>query len=397
MKSNGSSTQPASLCETGNRINARIESRDYAEVRKGLDECCSLLEKFAAEGNVDPYLTAKLTLAFLKGLAITEQQTAIEALLAMGKLLASDPSRFSEHGISSLYYDGMTIRTSLSTRSINLFGMGVFYIGDELNCRLGQGDMMVFHQIRLIERILFRRENKPRGSEYYSGSDESRMAAMFAEIPALLINYVRHKDKAMISDVMGFWEYSLDAAYGTEVPRGCAVLFAESFKQYGIEEHHHHFELLPMIEWELEQCGQAIDDLVIPEGRTLELCPAAFVPVAGLSGPMLAILGLHLVTGVLGQGIVMGLCWSGVAVGLAAVFYRVSMLFVNEIRQGVAPYITLLIYVMVSFASIGAFATETIPAAVMAALLMNAIIPAMWGIVLLIRRGFINATRRLLK
>lgn len=386
MSDNISSEQFRRYCEAGNRLNAKIESPDFAQVRKGLDDCCETLRQMADSGQIDPYLVAKLTLAFLKGLAITQQREPMTHLINLSKTFAGHENLFADMTSLPTEYDGITIETCIEERLLKLFGMGMYFIADILNCKLETRDLMIFHQCSLIERILYKREFADSENGQYSSSDAKKLINLFIETPKLLLDYTSKHESRYSSEVMGFWEQSLELAFADQVPEECAQAFAEYKKRIPPERLYNNLKLLPMLPWEIERAATALQDK--------SYAPMVTTGIARLTGPMLLVLTLGSLIALISSGLTTGLFWSVTAFALAGLFFKTSMYFVDEIRLGIGPEITLFIYLFTSLLSIGALVTGPVNEGLFAAIVMNIMFPGMWGAFLRFRRVIINIFNR---
>lgn len=390
--------QLKNLCQTGNLINEGIESSDFAEVRKALDACITMLRTMADEGHFDAYITAKLTLAFSAGLAVTEQGSLLTSLFQLGKLFSDDQLVFEARCKIAADYDGMQFNSQLTPRDLRLLATGMYFCCNQENIQLQIHDTMVMLQIKIIEKILFKKEKQ--GSQSYTEAEQKRLLEYFLQYPDIIYEYLRHDDKKLIRELISFWEYTLQLAYDNEIPEQCARAFSEKLRENQIYERHNHIRLLPMLPWECQKAA-AVDDFEENLPVTAGISQALASPVSLgwfsemplIGRPIKVILVLHFLIGLLAVGLPEILLWSGIAVTLASVFYRTCLHFKEEMTDSIAPAATFFIYLFAGFMSVGAIGAEGIAAGMVFAVIMHIILPLFFGLALVGRRKCLNVMK----
>ncbi len=384
------------ICSAGNLINTGIESSDFAEIRKSLDTCIELLHEIAGTGDVDSYLISKLTLAFTAGLAITEQSLTLSELFLLGKSFNDDNYVFQAKCKLALTYDGMHFDTPLSERDLRLLAMGIFFTCHSGNVQLLPRDAMVMLQIRIVELVLQKRLKTDEGT--WKKSDERKIEESFLQRPYMILEYLRHDDRELTSQLIAFWEYTLHLSYGTDVPEQCGRAFAESLRDFPVFERHNHIRLLPMLPWQIEERNETeISEAEIrANSELMSVSPAGwFSEMPEIGRPIKIVIGLHFFTGLLAVGMPGILLWSGIAITLGSVFYRTCLNFKDDLCNGNAPVAAFLVYLFAGFMSIGAFEVNGLVVGMVAALIMHLVFPAVLGGLLLGRRKIIEGLRSL--
>ncbi len=390
--------QLKSLCQAGNIINAGIESSDFAEVRKALDACITMLRAMADNGHFDSYITAKLALAFTAGLAITEQGGMLTSLFQLGKLFSDDQLVFEARCKIAASYDGMQCNSQLTPRDLRLLATGMYFCCHQENIQLQIRDTMVMLEIKIIEKILFKKEKQ--GSQSYTETEQKRLLEYFLQYPDMIFEYLRHDDRQLVCELISFWEYSLQLAYGNDIPEQCARSFSEKLRENPIYERHNHIRLLPMLAWE---CKKAVEEdefeeelpvtVGIAQTLTSPVVLGWFSEMPAIGRPIKATLVLHFLTGLLAVGLPEVLLWSGIAVTLASVFYRTCLHFKEEMNEKIVPAATFIVYLFAGFMSIGAFGAEGIVVGMFVALVMHIILPLFFGLALVGRRKILNVLK----
>lgn len=382
------------FCQSGNLINDGISSHDFAEVRKALDACIDMQRTLADPGYFNSYLSGKLALAFSAGLCITEQSELLTSLFQLGKLVNSDPPVFEARCKLPADYDGMRFNTPLTPVDLRLLATGMYFCLDTQNNQLKIHDTMVMLQIKIIERILFKRQKLTDGS--YTESEAKKLSEYFQKFPDMIFEYLRHDEKHLVNELISFWEFSLQLAYGNDIPEACGRAFSEKLRQFPTFERHNHIRLLPMQPWE---CNQPVEAEEIEEEIEIghSLSKALTTPISfnlgfsempSIGKPIKVILGLHFITGLVAIGLPEILLWSCIAITLASVFYRTCLHFKRDISKGSAPLAAFFIYLFAGFMSIGAFGAEGIVAGMVAAVVIHIMFPLFFGLALLGRRKF---------
>ena len=392
-----SSGQLKKLCDAGNQVNTLIESPDFLEVRKGLDACVSLLREMVAMGAVDSYLAAKLALAFAAGLAITEQGSLLSNLFELGRLFNDDAKVLEARCNLGETYDGMQLETRLEPRDLRLLSMGMFFACNPECVQLSVGDAIVILQIKMVEKVLLKLEIEQDTRKAETLKEE--LISSFTKIPALVFEHLGHSQLPIKQFFMAFWEYLLEKAWGKEIPEDCRKAFGQMLSQIPVVERHNHIRLLPMLEWNIDSESTSPVQVFTPNGlparrrseATSELQTGWFREIPMLGGPIRVILTLYFLTSLIAVGPSMGFFWTIIAITLASTYYRVCLLFKEEMNEGIAPTIAFLIYLFVGFMSIGALVQETLIVGMMAALFMNIAFPSAFGVILTGRRKIIEA------
>lgn len=390
-----SSGQLKKLCDAGNQVNTLIESPDFLEVRKGLDACVSLLREMVAMGAVDSYLAAKLALAFAAGLAITEQGSLLSNLFELGRLFNDDAKVLEARCNLGETYDGMQLETRLEPRDLRLLSMGMFFACNPECVQLSVGDAIVILQIKMVEKVLLKLEIEQDTRKAETLKEE--LISSFTKISALVFEHLGHSQLPIKQFFMAFWEYLLEKAWGKEIPEDCRKAFGQMLSQIPVVERHNHIRLLPMLEWNIDSESTSPVQVFTPNGlparrrseATSELQTGWFREIPMLGGPIRVILTLHFLTSLIAFGPSMGFFYTIIAITLASTYYRVCLLFKEEMNEGIAPTIAFLIYLFAGFMSIGAISESKI-VGMMAALFMNIAFPAALGVVLTGRRRIIE-------
>ncbi len=392
-----SGEQLKSICANGNLINAGIESADFAEVRKSLDSCITLLRKMAEDGHIDSYLIAKLTLAFTAGLAVTQQSALLSNLFELGKLFNQDQIVFEARCKTAATFDGMNLNTRLTPRDLKLLSMGMFFTCNPDNIQLEPKDTIVMLQIKLVEKVLLKLEKQEDDS--YGKFAAQNLDDSFQSLPAMVFEYLQNNDKQQTWQLMAFWEFMLQMAYGNEIPKKCAAVFSEKLKLQPVVERHMHIRLLQMLPWQINATSYAENlevEIIEPAagkhaGALVKTSSGTwFSELPEIGRPMKMILTMHFIVGMLAVGFSQAILWSGIAVTLASIFYRTCLHFKEEVSEGSAPTSALLIYLFASFMSIGAFSAEGLAAGIIPAVMMHLIFPLFFGLFLVGRRKIIN-------
>ncbi|HNS08378.1 MAG TPA: hypothetical protein PKN29_01700 [Candidatus Ozemobacteraceae bacterium] len=110
-----------------------------------------------------------------------------------------------------------------------------------------------------------------------------------------------------------------------------------------------------------------------------------------LGGPIRVILTLYFLTSMIAVGPSMGFFWTIIAITLASTYYRVCLLFKEEMNEGIAPTAAFLIYLFAGFMSIGALISEPLIFGMTFAVIMNIAFPMVFGFFLVGRRKIIEA------
>lgn len=384
------------ICNAGNLINTGIESSDFAEIRKALDACIELLHQIAATDDVDSYLIAKLTLAFTAGLAITEQSLVLSEIFELGRSFNDDNYVFMAKCQLSLTYDGMNFDTPLSERDLRLLAMGIFFTCHSGNLQLLPRDAMVMLQIRVVELVLQKRLKTDDGT--WKKSDDRKIEESFLQRPYMILEYLRHDDRELTSQLIAFWEYTLHLAYGMELPEQCGRAFAESLRDFPYFERHNHIRLLPMLPWQIEERNDTNVSEEEPQTYSA-MIPAAssgwFGEMPEIGRPIKIVIMLHFFTGLLAIGMPGIFLWSGIAITLGSIFYRTCLNFKEDLCEGNAPVAVFLVYLFAGFMSIGAFEVEGLVTGMVAAMIMHLVFPGVLGVLMLGRRKMIEGLRSL--
>jgi len=392
-----SSEQLKKLCDAGNQINALIESPDFLEVRKGLDACVNLLREMVAMGSVDSYLTAKLALAFAAGLAITEQGSLLSNLFELGRLFNDDAKVLEARCKLGETYDGMQLETRLEPRDLRLLSMGMFFACNPECVQLSIGDAIVILQIKMVEKVLLKLEIEQDTKKAETLKEE--LVSSFTKIPALVFEHLRHSQMPIKQFFMAFWEYLLEKAWGKEIPEDCRKPFGQMLSQIQVVERHNHIRLLPMLEWHIDTESASPVQVFTPSGMPVRRKAAAdsslqtgwFREIPMLGGPIRVILTLYFLTSMIAVGPSMGFFWTIIAITLASTYYRVCLLFKEEMNEGIAPTAAFLIYLFAGFMSIGALISEPLIFGMAFAVIMNIAFPMVFGFFLVGRRKIIEA------
>ncbi len=392
-----SSEQLKKLCDAGNQINALIESPDFLEVRKGLDACVSLLREMVAMGAVDSYLVAKLTLAFAAGLAITEQGSLLSNLFELGRLFNDDAKVLEARCNIGETYDGMKVETRLEPGELRLISMGMFFACNPECVQLSIGDAIVILQIKMVEKVLLKLEIQQDTRKAETLKEE--LISSFKKIPVLVFEHLRHSQMPIKQFFMAFWEYMLEKAWGREIPEDCQKSFGQMLSQIQIVERHNHIRLLPMLEWNIDTSSASPVQAFTPGGMPVyrrsetekDLQTGWFREIPMLGGPIRVILTMYFLTSLIVVGPGMGFFWTVIAITLAATYYRVCLLFSEDMNEGIAPTAAFLIYLFVSFMSVGALVSETLVVGMTVSVIMNIAFPLVFGIFLTGRRKILEA------
>lgn len=392
-----SSGQLNKLCNAGNQINALIESSDFLEVRKGLDACVGLLREMVSMGAIDSYLVAKLALAFTAGLAITEQGSLLSNLFELGRLFNDDAKVLEARCNIGETYDGMQLETRLEPRDLRLLSMGMFFACNPECVQLSVGDAIVILQIKMVEKVLLKLEIQQDTKK--AGTLKEELIESFTKIPALVFEHLSYSQLPIKQFFMAFWEYMLEKAWGKEIPEDCRKAFGQMLSQTPVVERHNHIRLLPMLEWHIDTESASPVQVFTPGGLPANRRTAAdsslqtgwFREIPMLGGPIKIILTIYFLTSLIAVGPTMGFFWTIIAITLASTFYRVCLLFKEEMNEGIAPTAAFLIYLFAGFMSIGALVSETLLVGITAALIMNIAFPATFGVFLVGRRKIVEA------
>lgn len=392
-----SSGQLQKLCDAGNQINTLIESPDFLEVRKGLDTCVSLLRQMVAMGAVDSYLVAKLALAFAAGLAITEQGSLLSNLFELGRLFNDDAKVLEARCNLGETYDGMQLETRLEPRDLRLLSMGMFFACNPECVQLSVGDAIVILQIKMVEKVLLKLEIQQDTRKAETLKEE--LISSFTKIPALVFEHLRHSQMPIKQFFMAFWEYLLEKAWDKEIPEDCRKPFGQMLSQIPVVERHNHIRLLPMLEWHIDAESTSPIQVFTPNalpvrkkaGTDSSLQTGWFREIPMLGGPIRVILTLYFLTSLIAVGPTMGFFWTIIAITLASTYYRVCLLFKEDMNEGIAPTAAFLIYLFASFMSIGALVSETLIVGMTFAVIMNIAFPAVFGVFLAGRRKIVEA------
>ncbi len=391
------SAQLKKLCDAGNQINTLIESPDFLEVRKGLDACVILLREMVAMGTIDSYMVAKLALAFAAGLAITEQGSLLSNLFELGRLFNDDARVLEARCNLGETYDGMQLETRLEPRDLRLLSMGMFFACNPECVQLSVGDAIVILQIKMVEKVLLKLEIEQDTRK--ADTLKKELIESFTKIPALVFEHLSHSQMPIKQFFMAFWEYLLEKAWGKEIPEDCHKAFGQMLSRIQVIERHNHIRLLPMLEWNIDTESANPVQVFTPHGLPANrrtptdggLQRGWFNEIPMLGGPIKVILTMYFLTSLIAAGPTMGFFWTIIAITLASTYYRVCLLFKEDMNEGIAPTAAFLIYLFAGFMSIGALVSETLLVGITAALIMNIAFPAAFGVFLTGRRKIIEA------
>ena len=395
-----SGPQLKQICNAGNLINIGCESADFAEVRKALDTCIVLIREMGDADQIDPYLVAKMTLAFTAGLAVTEQSALLSNLFELGKLFNQDEIVLRTRCQLDATYDGMNFDTELSPNDLRLLAMGIYLTCHSDTIMLQPRDAMVMLQVRLIEMVLRKRRKTAEGT--FKKADEKKLEESFLQNPEIILEYLRHDDPELVSQLIAFWEYSLQLAYGSNLPEQCSRAFGERLRNHPVYERHNHIRLLPMLPWAApEKQTEDAEEFEMETDVELSLeSPASQSPMnemPAIGRPIKATLLIYGIVVFLAESFSGMLLWVTVAVTLASIFYRVCLNFREEMNEGSVAIATYFVYLFAGFMSIGAFSVEGLAFGMLAAVSMHVLFPLFFGILLVGRRKFLNGMRSLFK
>jgi len=316
----------------------------------------------------------------------------------LGKLFNQDEIVLRTRCQLDATYDGMNFDTELSPQNLRLLAMGIYLTCHSENIMLKPRDAMVMLQIRLVEMVLRKRRKTEEGT--FKKPDEKKLEEIFLQNPEIILEYLRHDEPELVSQLIAFWEYSLHLAYENNLPEQVSRAFGERLGEYPVFERHNHIRLLPMLPWvPPEKPTQEAEEFEIETSPDLKLeSPAAqswMSDMPAIGQPIKATLVLY-GFGMFLSGSFSGmLLWVTVAVTLASMFYRVCLNFREEMSEGNVAVATYFVYLFAAFVSIGAFSVEGLAVGMLAAAGMHVLFPTIFGLILVGRRKFLNAMRSL--
>lgn len=390
-------TDLKNLCTEGTRIDEGIGAPDFARVRQALDDCVELLRKMTAMKHVDSYLAAKTALAFAVGLAVTEQAELLSNLFEFGRLFKDNEKALEAKCRNAASFDGMLMNRTIEPRELKFLAMGMFFCCNPEYVQLEIRDTMIVTQLSLVEKVLRQREAEKNGTA--STADAEKLADSFVKLPDMIFDYLQHEEKELLDDLISFWEYCLATAYKQQIPETCAGVFARRVAQQPIVTTHNHFRFLPLLPWKTDKTSYAFDEeLKGSRVTTVQTRKSTLPAVAGgwfselpeVGVPLKTMLGIHFLSCLLAFGVSQTILWSGIAVTLASIFYRVCLVFKDEMKNNTVATATFFLYLFVSFMSIGAFQVEGLLVGMFAAVIMHAVFPAGLGVILVGRKKLLE-------